>query len=873
MTSFTRPALASLFLLAFAAIPLRAAELTARVESPNGAPRIVINGKPMRARMFFGAPGSSALPIGPEWQHIDFEFTATGDAGTGTMHLRFGHGAGEVFLDQIQVTDIGEKRDLIPQCDFEGGQRDFDHDWTSWPLGAPNTVGKIAVEPQAGHGGGGGLHVTLTEPPGGGEWPDFHIYHLPTLRITEGHRYHLQMWVRGLPARSLSVEFYQPGKPFIHVGGPADPFPDQIKMAAEAGVHFVSFPTGLPWPKPGEPANYDREDAACRTVLAANPQALLIPRIPMNPPEWWQTAHPDEVMQWEDGHRAAAVPASPAYRHDAAERLAALVAHLEEKFGDHIAGYHPDGQNTGEWFYEDTWKRPLNGYAPADLREWRQWLKVHYENDDALRGAWNDSAATLATAAVPTAAARHAAPAGIFREPVKEQALIDWAEFQQQAMADCVRALAHAARQASAGKKLVLFFYGYLHEFGSVPNGPATSGHYALRRVLDCPDIDILCSPISYSDRGPGGSAPSMTAAESVALAGKMWLNEDDTHTYLATGTPPGYRDHVTTLEATNAELTRNVAEEALRNFATWWMDLGATGWFRDRGMWQQMVKLKVLDEAMLQSPTPFHPEIAAVIDAPSMWRVAAGGEAVTGPAVSGARAALGRIGAPYGQYLLDDVTAGKVHAKLYVFLNAWSLSAEQRQKLREATRGSVCVWCYAPGYFDGSHTSLEAMQELTGFHLRSLANVKAWATPATGHPAGLDRPFGIQRPISPLFAVDGQSDEALFTYPDGSGAVVFKKSAEGGASLFVGAPGLTSELLRLAARRAGVHLFTETDCNVYASGPFVAVHASQDSPLQLNVGQTQPVTDALTGQPVGDGPLLTLPLHRGETRVLKIGP
>jgi len=437
-----------------------------------------------------------------------------------------------------------------------------------------------------------------------------------------------------------------------------------------------------------------------------------------------------------------------------------------------------------------------------------------------------------------------------------------------------VCALAHAARQGSTGRKLVLFFYGYLHEFGSVTNGPATSGHYALRRVLDCPDIDILCSPISYSDRGPGGGAPSMTAAESVALAGKMWLNEDDTHTYLATGTPPGYRDHVSTLEETNAELTRNVAQESLRNFATWWMDLGATGWFRDPGMWRQMKKLAALDEAMLQSPTPFRPEIAAVIDASSMWRVAAGGEAVTGPAVSGVRAALGRIGAPYGQYLLDDVTSGKVHAKLYVFLNAWNLSAEQRQKLRDSTRGSVCVWCYAPGYFDGSRTSLEAMQELTGFRLRNLTNIKAWAAPGAGHPAGLEHGFGVSRPVNPLFAVESEAGNSLFTYPDGSTAVAFQKNANGqGASLFVGAPGLSSELLRFAASRAGVHLFTETDCNIYASGSFVAVHASQDGPLPVNIGASQPVTDALTGEPVGNGPQLTLPLHRGETRVLKIGP
>ncbi|MEZ0256881.1 MAG: beta-galactosidase [Chthoniobacter sp.] len=864
---------ATWLLTAFLLASSFAAELAARVESPNGAPRIVVNGQPVRARMFFGAPGSSALPIGPEWQQIDFEFTAADSADNGTMHFRFGNGAGDVYLDKIQVTEAGEKGAIIPPSDFENGQHDFERDWTFWPQGAANTVGKIAVEPTAGQDNSGGLHVQLTAP-SDGQWPDFHIYHHPKLHFTEGHHYRVQMWAKATPARSLHIEFYQPGQPFLHLGGPADPFPDQIKMAAQVGVDFVSFPIGLPWPKPAEAANFSSEDAACRTVLAANPHALLIPRIPMNPPQWWKEAHPEEVMQWEDGHRDAAVPASPLYRQLASERLAALVVHLEEKFGDHVAGYHPVGQNTGEWFYEDTWKQPLNGYAPADLREWRRWLARRYRSNEALQRAWNDSAVMIENVAVPTAAARHAAPAGIFRHPVKEQALIDWAEFQQEAMADCVRTLAQAVRQVTAGKKLVLFFYGYLHEFGTVGNGPATSGHYALRRVLDCPDIDILCSPISYSDRGLGESAPSMTAAESVALAGKMWLNEDDTHTYLATGTQPGYRDHVTTLAETNAELTRNVAQESLRNFATWWMDLGATGWFRDPGMWEQMAKLKALDDAMLQSPTPFHPEIAAVIDAPSIWRVAAGGQAVIGPAVSSTRAALGRIGAPYGQYLLDDVIAGKVHAKLYVFLNAWSLTADERQKLLAATIGSVCVWCYAPGYFDGEHVSLEAMQELTGFHLRRIENVKAWASPIAINTPKLEKAFGVPHPITPLFAVEGPVDQTFFTYPDGSSAVAFQMSTKNrSSSLFVGAPGLTSELLREAARKARVHLYTNVDCNVYASGPFVALHASQDGPLNLDVGQPGPVKDILSGELLGDGSVLSLRLRRGETRVLRVGP
>ena len=512
--------------------------LTVKVESPQGAPRIVVDGKPVRARMFYGGPGYTALPIGPEGKLVEFEFTASGDAENGTMHFRFGPSAGEVRLDDIHVMDFDEKRDIVPLCDFSDASV-FDLNWKVWPVGNANTVGKISVDPKAGRDGSAGLLVKLTAP-ADGKWPDFHLYHHTNLHFIKDHHYRVQVWAQANPARSLNVEFHRPGKSFVRIGGPPDPFVAQIKLAAQAGVNFVTFPAPLSWPKPGEKEDWETLDTLCNTILKTNPKALLVPRVPMNTPKWWLEAHPDEAMQWEDGHRGMAVPASPIYQKAACERLTAFIEHMEATFGEHTAGYHPDGQNTGEWFYQDSWLPLLNGYSPADKAAWQRWLKTD--------------------AQVPSAAERHAATNGNFRDAVNEKRLIEWGRFQQDAMAQCVCELAKTARAASKGRKLVLFFYGYVHELAGIQNGPATSGHFALRQVLNSPDIDVLCSPIAYFDRGLGGSSPSMTAPESVALAGKMWLNEDDTHTYIATGNPPGYLDHVSSLEDTNAELTRNVA-------------------------------------------------------------------------------------------------------------------------------------------------------------------------------------------------------------------------------------------------------------------------------------------------------------------------
>jgi hypothetical protein len=840
-----------------------------RVESANGAPRIVVDGQPVRARMFWGGPGNRPVHVGDKGQTVTFEFSPALDAaGHGTMHFRFGPHPGVIDIDEIHITDVDGNRPVL-DCDFETSNS-FKREWRTWPTSAANTVGEFGVVDGAGRNASKGLQVKLTPPPSG-PWPDFHIYHEQNLDLRAGHRYRVSVWMRAAPARDVSVAFYLPGKMYQYLGGPGDVFDSQIKLAAQAGVQFITFPMDMPWPEEGE-ADWAQVDANCQTVLRANPDAWLLPRINVNAPQWWLAAHPNEAMKWDDArpHQPHAVPASPVYRHDCAEHLAALVEHLESKFGKHIAGYHPAGQNTDEWFYVDTWKPGLNGYSDADRLGFVRWLTEKYKTDSALQSAWHDAKVTLGTAVVPSPQRRRASPAGAFRDGDTERDIIDFSDYQQAAMAECVTTLAHAVRTASHGNKLVVFFYGYQFEFSSVHNGPATSGHYALRQLLDCPDIDIICSPISYFDRGLGQSAPAMTAAESVALAGKMWLYEDDTHTYLATGDPPGSRDHVDTLEKTNNELLRNTGQCALRNFGTWWMDLGRTGWFDDPRMWQQMKLLEQIDNEMLRHPHAFTPEIAAVVDPRSMLLVTPAGSTASWQSVGRAREALGRVGAPYGQYLLDDILAGRVKAKLYVFLNAWRLSESDLQKLQAATRGAGRVWCYTPGYLDENvHRSLDFVHKTTGFAVKEFAG-KPLATPTEiGKHLGLTQPIGFEQPVHPLLSLIASNDQTLATYSDGTPAVALHQDATG-SDLFVAPPGLTSELLRVAARQSGVHLFTTTDCNVYANGPFVVVHAAEDGEIELDTGKLGPIVNALDDSPVGDGRRLTLKLAKGQTRMLR---
>ncbi|NQT12666.1 MAG: hypothetical protein HQ582_07955, partial [Planctomycetes bacterium] len=242
---------------------------TVRVDSSAGAPRLLVDGKPVRARMFWGAPGSGLIPVGPQGERITFEFSPSEDElSRATMHFRFGATPGTVCLDDVHVVEIDAGQDVVPRQQYEQGIDDFNRHWTIWPPGPQNTVGAVEVKPGCGRDQSGGLEVDLKAPKDG-RWPDFHIHHHATLGLRKGRRYRVSLWARAEPARNLTIAFYRPGQAYVFLGGPPGPFEQQIKLAADVGVDFVSFPVSLPWPQPGQSVDWSGVEAQCRRVLDA----------------------------------------------------------------------------------------------------------------------------------------------------------------------------------------------------------------------------------------------------------------------------------------------------------------------------------------------------------------------------------------------------------------------------------------------------------------------------------------------------------------------------------------------------------------------------------------------------------------------------
>src|SRR5512137_1801070 len=97
---------------------LQSAE-TVRVDTSTGAPRLLVDGQPVRARMFFGLPGTKPVPIAETGSLVTFDFWAAEDEPhRATMHFRFGQVAGAIDLDDLRVQDLTTGQEVLEQGDF-----------------------------------------------------------------------------------------------------------------------------------------------------------------------------------------------------------------------------------------------------------------------------------------------------------------------------------------------------------------------------------------------------------------------------------------------------------------------------------------------------------------------------------------------------------------------------------------------------------------------------------------------------------------------------------------------------------------------------------------------------------------------------------
>ena len=852
-----------------------APSLQAEVREHLGSPTIFVNGKPTVPLVFFGWVGGASthvVTLGPEWKEYGYTFIAPETTDQAGLQFRVGGGPpGTVWVDNVRLYP-GEKQDNPPEnlarCpDFEGTRDDIARGWTLFQRPQDGADVSWDIDTSTKVSGQQSLRITIR---GSGQNPMHAHFFQGGLTVAQGQRYTYSLWMKSSENRTVDFMALHQGPPWTIYGADrASAYENQVRLAAGAGVHIHSFGIDMPWPQPGEKPDWTGVDLMMETTLRCDPQALLLPRFGCAPPEWWLEQHPDDVMRFSDGKTGSMCMASEAWLKECVAQIRALVRHCEEEYGDHMLGYHPCGQHTGEWFYERSWEPVLSDFAPAMSAGFRQWVGARYGTEAALREAWADPAVTLDQVAVPSAEEQLATKLGFFRDPKAERKVIDYLEYKQLAMEQPLEAMARAIKEETGGKKLVCFFYGYLFDMHGIPMGPQGSGHLAMARMLRCPDVDILTSPISYNDRELGGAGMFMSAVDSVRTAGKLWLNEDDTRTYL-TKSEDGF-GRVETPQGTFWVHDRNFAQLLPRRLACWYMDLGGVGWLDGGDIWDNIARLRGIYDQALPRPATFAPEIAVIVDEVSPCYTKCT-NALHSPLVYEMRSQCFRLGAPVRIHLLSDLTAGKVPpAKAYLLLNCFHLTEADRRTVAAATKGKTAIWFYGAGFL-GDTADDARMAEVTGLPLKRGKPQAGMVTPDPEGGAlveGLRTSFGTETVLDPLWQVEeAPGVRVIGRYADGSVAAA-ATSRDGNHTVYLGALRAPARLLRNILKQAGVHLYSDSDDVILADRDFLGVAATSAGEKRILLPDRRTVVDALTGEKVAAATTeVTLAMQMGETRL-----
>jgi len=675
---------------------------------------------------------------------------------------------------------------------------------------------------------------------------------------------------------------------FAHGGFPKswEAVPRQFAYALDAGVPFFETHGDLFWDGCDEAqvAALNRKRAQAFFAVAKGRPCWMIVRLLCNPPRGWRAAHPEACVGWSDPSKLTGwiakhpmqTLASSVYQEAAEKAIRKTIAFYEREFPGRMAGYHLAGLHTSEWVYDGLYTRETEGYDEPTRKGFRDYLAKKY--------------GTVAPDAdVPSHARRVGDGVKFLREPADaaDARLVDFNDYRTRLVSETICRFAHTARAACPGR-LIGFFYGYITQ-GSWYGGGGRSGYLSLRAVLDSPDVDFFCSPFNYNWRRADQPLATQGVMHSIARAGKLWLNEDDTATYLACRTNdggPSMHSKCPTPAETADMLRRNLVYTYLSNQAIWWMDLNGAGWFDDPAIWRTMKALEPLERDLLAAPVTADPEFAVAFDhrgalhfegehakesAPPNWAENMVGE-------------FSSLGAPIGVYLADDLLAGRAESvRMAVFPTSYAMDGAGRRAMRDWAKTHGAIWVWAPGYIDldAGRASLDAVHAATGFKVRELAVdvVPKVAATQAGRGLGLPAKFGpcvrfgapkldTYKPV--LSPVPEAGDVVLANYLSGEPAVVLRKNPSGAPQVFCGTYQVPRELVRAVAAAAGVHFYAPMGSAVYTNGRDIGVYAMKEGAVEVTPKTPGSFTDYFTGRKFA-GPSFVIPMRKGETVLLRL--
>ena len=586
-------------------------------------------------------------------------------------------------------------------------------------------------------------------------------------------------------------------------------------------------------------------DFLAESYRRENPDAWFIWNVTVMLPPDWQDRHLDEMCRDEQGRINEDTAEGELNHSFSSERAladleAAFVKVLEylerAPYANRIIGYSINSGHTTEWLNWD----PSHGETVLDFSR-------PARNGFAAFAAQRYPA--LADRAVPTFAERRVLDGGrLLWDQRRHLKAIAYHDYCSNLTADALIRMCRRAREIVGAHKLIGSYYGYTMTLNASGHAQMRS-HYALKKVLDAGVLDFAMSPQGYgfASRLLGQTCCDMKPFKSFANHGIVPVIEDDTRTHNGQRLPVGI--HQTLTEAQSiAILARNMSIALCRNEPNYhyqltlgtecdfpaWMPYAAA--LRKTGEHcvgksvrrNAEIAVVVSEETIKAMPMLFEKpvssgEVHQVYDEKGRVRtVPITGVPLTRDIFSLAYTRYARIGAPVDYLLAEDLKDNLGGYKLYLFVNCYKADAGLRAAAAELRRrNGVLVWQYAPGYLSEEGNAVEKMKELTGITFSEIAEPIRSAVTMVADGRIMGTPAAVFAPhFAPVVA-----DEILGRYDGGQTGVAAVRTGAA-TSVFVGTERLDLPFLRSLAKRAGVHVYSETGDPVEANEHLFTLHA-----------------------------------------------
>lgn len=586
-------------------------------------------------------------------------------------------------------------------------------------------------------------------------------------------------------------------------------------------------------------------DEKIRSVLEFDPQARLMISIGVDAPEYFSREFPGEVTTLHDGRNTMlSSPASEKLKKENESFIRAVVAHLEKSpYAGNITIYRAVSQcDGGEYQYYTTWRnREFDGYSPAMLKKFREFLRKKYGTSAALARAWQDETVTLENASVPLPAERTKSFYATFRDPVRDRRVLDFIDCQAQVMADWAIHTNKILRQC-VPDKLIASYGGYTM-FYQQPQ-MEKSGHLAFDRLLDSGSVDLYTPPQDYNMRPAGDPAGSMVPHASVRLRGQKIFSENDSRTHF--GGSNG-QCHSSSLFEDVGLLKRDFAFNLLTDSGTYFYDMTGS-WFNDPELLGLIGSFNRIGRAAQRFNTASASEVAIFNDTASFKLISPQAVAFSAMVLRDVRRELNSAGAGIAdEYYLNDILRDDFPAdryKVVIFPNIFQPPDEIRRaiEVKFKKRNTTLIFGYGAGMFYQGSVNAAGMKQLTGMDF----------TVDTGKKVNVN---GIQVDPAVFPAEKLIRKEADFTV------------------IYLPDPAVNRREWGKVLKNAGVHLLTDSGDPAGYNGRFLYIHAASAGKKVLTLPEKSHVYDLFRNKCIAENAAgFTVDMLRGETNIYFLG-